>query len=151
MYPLWASASLSRCTITAAEFLYPDLSESDEPLRLFVVSLMVEVAVLLKDTRDNIRYAAVNIVVALLQQKRGIMSGLLIKDIQNGDRMDTIDVMNRGGFGALLVAHEVAMSAGGGSSAKTNYASFFEWFDRHQQMVQLVFDDIQAGGPRIIG
>jgi hypothetical protein len=89
-YPLWASASLSRCTITAAEFLYPDLSESDEPLRLFVVSLMVEVAVLLKDTRDNIRYAAVNIVVALLQQKRGIMSGLLIKDIQNGDRMISI-------------------------------------------------------------
>ena len=150
MHPLWAAASLFRCGNPDVNCLYPDLSESEEPLRIFVVSLMVEIAVLLKDSRDNIRFAAVNIVIALLQQRRAIMSALLIKDIQNGDRMDTIDVMNRGGFGALLVAHEVAMSGGGGgSSAKKNYASFFEWFDRNQQMVQLVFDDIKAESDRI--
>jgi hypothetical protein len=149
LYPLWASASLSRCAAASEEFLYPDLSKADEPLRMFIASLMVEVALLLNDSRDDVREAAVSIVVALLQQRRGIMSGLLIKDIQRGDRMETIDVMNRGGFGALLVAHEVAMSGGGGYPAKKNYASFFEWFERNQQMVQLVFDDIQTESNRI--
>lgn len=144
MYPLWAAASVSRCSSVDSEFLYPDLSESEDPIKLFIVCLMTEIAELLKDERDDIREATVNILVALLQTRRGIMSSLLIKEIKtSGDRVETIDVMNRGGFGALLVAHEVAQ-ASGSTSARKNYASFFEWYEKHQARVQIVFDDIEA-------
>jgi hypothetical protein len=146
--PLWSAASLTRCSPTWAEVLYPDLSDTDEPLRLFVIGLMVEIQMLLRDPRDSVRENAIAIVVALIQQRRGIMSGILIKEIQQGDRVEIIDVMNRGGFGALLVAHEAATSAGG-SSSKKNYASFFEWFGRHQAQVQLVFDGIQEETKRL--
>ena len=149
MHPLWTAASVSRCSTNDTEYFFPDLSEAEEPLRIFVVSLTVEVSFLLKDPRENMRLAAVKIVVALLQQRRGIMSGLLIKELQSGDRIETIDVMNRGGFGALLVAHEVAMSTVGSTTSKKNYAAFFEWFERHQEMVQIVFDDIEAESKRI--
>lgn len=147
-YPLWLSASLSRCLPEKDDFLYPDLSETEEPLGLFVTSLMVEVAHLLNDQRDSVREAAITIVVALLQQQRGIMSGLLIKEYPRGDKMETLDVMNRGGFGALLVAHEVAMSSRG-ASVKKNYGSFFEWFEKHEKVIQQVFSDIQEQSSKI--
>jgi Beige/BEACH domain/PH domain associated with Beige/BEACH len=148
-YPLWLAASISRCSPGQPEVLYPDLSETEEPLRLFVVGLMAEISVLLKDERDEIREAAIIVIVGLLQHRRAIMSSLLIKEIETTDnRVETIDVMNRGGFGALLVAHEVAQ-ASGASSAKKNYASFFEWYDKHAARVQIVFDDIEAECTRL--
>lgn len=149
MYPLWAAASVSRCSTGSAQFLYPDLSEVEDPLRIFIVALMTEAAVLLQDERDDVRAATVNMIVALLQHRRGIMSGLLIKEIETEQGVETIDVMNRGGFGALLVAHEVA-TASGSTSAKKNYASFFEWLEKHQPRVQIVFGDIEAESYRIL-
>ena len=148
LYPLWVSASLYRCVVDSSELSYPDLSEAEEPLRIFIVSLMVEVLFFLGDPRDEVRNAAVSIVVELLQQNRAIMSGILIKDIEQGDRVETIDVMNRGGFSALLVAHEVAKSAGG-TSSKKHYASFYGWLERNQSMVELVKNDIQGECYRI--
>jgi hypothetical protein len=107
-FPLWLASSISRCSPGNPKVLYPDLSETEDALRLFIVGLMSEIATLLKDERDEIRDAAVKIIVGLLQHRRAIMSGLLIKEIETTDnRVETIDVMNRGGFGALLVAHEV--------------------------------------------
>jgi hypothetical protein len=148
-YPLWLASSISRCSPGQPEVIYPDLSESEEPLRLFIVGLMSEISPLLKDERDEIREAAVLIIVGLLQHRRAIMSGLLIKEIETTDnRVETIDVMNRGGFGALLVAHEVAQ-ASGSTSAKKNYSSFFDWYDKHAARVQIVFDDIEAESTRI--
>ncbi|KAG7347447.1 WD40 repeat-containing protein [Nitzschia inconspicua] len=148
-YPLWLAASISRCSPGHPKVLYPDLSETEEPLRLFIVGLMTEISVLLKDERDEIREAAVVAIVGLLQHRRAIMSGLLIKEIETTDnRVETIDVMNRGGFGALLVAHEVAQ-ASGSSSGKKNYTSFFEWYEKHATRVQIVFDDIEAESTRI--
>lgn len=143
MYPLWVSASLSRCLTGPKDFLYPDLSAMEDPLRPFIASLMVEVSHLLVDQRDSVREAAIASVVVLLQERRGIMAGLLIKEVERGDKVETIDVMNRGGFGALLVAHEVAMSSSG-SSVKKNYSAFFDWFDKHQNVIKVVFDDIRA-------
>ena len=142
-YPLWQSASLSRCSPSWAEFLYPDLNETEEPLRLFIVGLMVEIQPLLQDDRDDVRENAITIVVTLIQERRTIMSGILIKDVQQGDKVVSVDVMNRGGFGALLVAHEAAVSSGG-SSSKKNYAAFFEWFEKHKLDVETVFDGIQV-------
>ncbi|KAL3922392.1 MAG: hypothetical protein SGILL_002229 [Bacillariaceae sp.] len=148
-YPLWLAASISRCSPGQPDVLYPDLSESEEPLRLFIVGLMSEISPLLKDDRDEIQEAAVRIIVSLLQHRRAIMSGLLIKEIETTDnRVETIDVMNRGGFGALLVAHEVAQ-ASGSASAKKNYSSFFEWYDKHAARVHIVFDDIEAESTRL--
>ena len=147
LYPVWSAASVPRSLSAWSDVLYPDLSQTDEPLKVFVVGLMVEIQILLRDPRDSIREHAITIVVALIQQRRGIMSGILIKEIQQGDRVETIDVMNRGGFGALLVAHEAALSSG--SSSKKSYAPFFEWFERHQAQVQLVFDGIQAETRRV--
>ena len=150
-YPLWMSASLSRCNAvreSTVETLYPDLSEVEEPLRAFVTCLMVEVAHLLNDQRDPVREAAITIVVALLQEQRAILSGMLIKEYQREDKVETLDVMNRGGFGALLVAHEVAMSSGG-SSVKKNYGSFFEWFEKHQKVITQVFNDIQQESSKV--
>lgn len=149
LFPLWMSASISRCTAMSSELAYADLSESEEPLRIFIVSLMVELLFFLKDPRDEIREASVVVVVQLLQQRRNIMSSLLIKDIQQDDRIETIDVMNRGGFSALLVAHEVAKSAGG-TSSKKHYASFFEWLERNEGMVELVKNDIQGESHRLL-
>mmetsp|Transcript_31498 Transcript_31498/g.76019 ORF Transcript_31498/g.76019 Transcript_31498/m.76019 type:complete len:3637 (+) Transcript_31498:249-11159(+) len=148
LYPLWMSASIARCA-AGVDLAYVDLSDSDEPVRSFVVGLMVELLSLLNDPRDEIREAAVAVVVQLLQGNRTIMSGLLIKDIQQGDRIETIDVMNRGGFSALLVAHEVAKSSGG-TSSKKHYASFFDWFNRNIGMVELVKNDIENESHRLL-
>jgi len=148
-YPLWLSANISRCSPDDIFLTYPDLSESEEPLQPFIVGLMAEVAFLLKDERDKIRLATINILVILLQQGRGLLSSLLIKEVQTADnQIETIDVMNRGGFGALLVAHEVAQ-ASGSASANKNYKPFFDWYERHQAKVQVIFDGIEIECSRI--
>ena len=76
--------------------------------------------------------------------------------------METVDLMNRGGFGALLVAHEAATiaenmgtvprKAGGkaGSSSSKKYASFFEWLDRNQGQVAAVFHGIHIQASRLL-
>ena len=58
------------------------------------------------------------------------------------DYVETIDVMNRGGFGALMVAHEVAQ-ASGSASANKNYKPFFDWYEKHSAKIQIVFDGIE--------
>mmetsp|Transcript_52944 Transcript_52944/g.59928 ORF Transcript_52944/g.59928 Transcript_52944/m.59928 type:complete len:3670 (+) Transcript_52944:117-11126(+) len=148
-YGLWAAASISRCIREKTVLMYPDLSKIDEPLQMFVIGLMAEVAFLLKDEREDIRVATIKILVILLQQRRDLMSSLLIKEIQTPDnKVTTIDVMNRGGFGALLVAHEVAQASGSASSNK-NYGSFFEWYEKNQAKIQIIFDDIETECSRI--
>jgi len=155
LYSLWQSASLTRCCPPSFSCAFPDLTALDEPDRAFVVALMAEIHIMLLDKRQDIREQAVVIVVALLQQRRGIMSDLLIADIARGDgRTETVDLMNRGGFGALLVAHEAASIAenistvprksGGKSSSSSGkkYAPFFEWLDRNQAQVAAVFHGI---------
>ena len=148
-YPVWAAASISRCSQEKFVLTFPDLSEMEEPLNIFIVGLMAEVAFLLKDDRDDIRLATISILVSLLQQNRGLMSSLLIKEIKtSGKQVETIDVMNRGGFGALLVAHEVAQ-ASGSASANKNYKPFFDWYERHHAKIQVVFDGIETECSRI--
>jgi hypothetical protein len=148
-YPVWAAASISRCSQEKLVLTFPDLSEMEEPLTVFIVGLMAEVAFLLKDDRDDMRLATINILVSLLQQNRGLMSSLLIKEIKtSGKQVETIDVMNRGGFGALLVAHEVAQ-ASGSASANKNYKPFFDWYERHHAKIQVIFDGIETECSRI--
>lgn len=160
LYPLWESASLSRCSATKT--IYPDLVSIEEADRTFVVALLDEVHHLLLDPSEDLREHAVTIVVALLQLRRAALSELLIVEVSRGDRLDTIDIMNRGGFGALLVAHEAATIAdsastvprrasnsGGTQSKKKKYASFFDWLDRNHAQVELVFAGIKNETSRI--
>jgi len=154
LFPLWQSSSLVRCAPPWKVCMYPDLCETDEPDRMFVVPLMVEINMLLLDSREVIRDESIAVVVALLQLRRGIMSEILIAEIRHGDRKETIDVMNRGGFSALLAAHEAAAvsnSGGGGSgSGKKKYATFFEWLERNEAKVQLIFELVNTEAARLL-
>lgn len=159
MHPLWQSASLARCSPTTVQITYPDLSIMEEPDRAFVVALMDEIHLLLFDPRDDLKDNAVSIIVSLLQQRRGVMSEILIAEVPRGDRIETIDIMNRGGFGALLVAHEAASYAenistvprrsASSGSGKKKYASFFEWLERNQPQVEAVFGGIHIQAARL--
>jgi hypothetical protein len=161
MYPLWQSSSLARCTPPGLQTNYPDLSIMEEPDRAFVVALMDEIHTLLFDPRDDLKDTAVSIIVSLLQQRRNVMSEILITEVQRGDRYETIDIMNRGGFGALLVAHEAASYAenvstvprrtgsSNASKPKRKYASFFEWLERNQAQVEAVFGGIHIQTMRL--
>ncbi|KAL7542224.1 hypothetical protein ACHAXR_011601, partial [Thalassiosira sp. AJA248-18] len=164
-FPLWQSASLSRCCPSSVSCTYPDLTIIEEPDRAFVVTLMADIHSMLLDKRRDIREQAVVVVVSLLQRRRGIMSELLITDIPRGDhRMETVDLMNRGGFGALLVAHEattIAENVGSGPShkkaqvnsgsypGKMKYVTFFEWLERNQEQVAAVFHGIHVQASRM--
>mmetsp|Transcript_3637 Transcript_3637/g.8014 ORF Transcript_3637/g.8014 Transcript_3637/m.8014 type:complete len:3054 (+) Transcript_3637:3-9164(+) len=165
-FPLWQSASLSRCCPSTFSCSYPDLAIIEEPDRAFVVTLMADIHSMLLDKRRDIREQAVVVVVSLLQRRRGIMSELLITDIPRGDhRMETVDLMNRGGFGALLVAHEattIAENVGSGPPhkkkahrnhgslpGKMKYVSFFEWLERNQEQVAAVFHGIHVQASRM--
>ncbi|VEU36285.1 unnamed protein product [Pseudo-nitzschia multistriata] len=148
-YPLWAACNISRCSQENVVLTYPELCGMEEPLQPFIIGLMAEVAYLLKDERDEIRLATITIVVILLQHGRGMLSSHLIKEVQIADnQVETIDVMNRGGFGALLVAHEVAQ-ASGAASANKNYKPFFVWYEKHKAKVQIIFDGIEKESVRI--
>jgi Beige/BEACH domain/PH domain associated with Beige/BEACH/WD domain, G-beta repeat len=153
LFPIWQSSSLVRCAPPWKVCMYPDLAETDEPDRMFVVPLMVEINMLLLDSREVIRDESIAVVVALLQLRRGIMSEILIAEIRHGDRKETIDVMNRGGFSALLAAHEAASASGNvasGGSGKRKYAAFFEWLERNEAKVQLIFELVNTEAARLL-
>lgn len=164
IFPLWQSASLSRCCPASISCAYPDLSSIEEPDKAFVVALTADLLDMLLDEKKDIREQAVVVLVSLLQRRRGIMSELLITDIPRSDqRMETVDLMNRGGFGTLLVAHEattIAENVGlsslqqdqtmfGSNPGKIKYASFFEWLERNQEQVAAVFHGIQIQAMRM--
>ena len=149
-FPLWQSASLCRCCPPSFQCTYPDLASVDEPDRAFVVALMADIHSMLIDKRRDIREEAVVVVVSLLQRRRGIMSELLITDIRGEHRMETVDLMNRGGFGALLVAHEATTITEKDSLEHAHkYASFFEWLERNQDQVAAVFHGIHVQASRV--
>ncbi|CAB9525814.1 Lipopolysaccharide-responsive and beige-like anchor protein [Seminavis robusta] len=153
LFPLWQSSSLVRCAPPWKVCMYPDLAETDEPDRMFVVPLMVEINMLLLDSREVIRDESIAVVVALLQLRRGIMSEILIAEIRHGDRKETIDVMNRGGFSALLAAHEAASASGNlaaGGAGKRKYGAFFEWLERNEAKVQLIFELVNTEAARLL-
>ena len=152
-YLLWKSTSLARSSV---EVTYEDLSVADEPDKSFVIALMDQIHPVLLDTsNEDLREQVVSIVVTLLQMRRAVMSDILIAEVSRGDKKETIDIMNRGGFGALLVAHEAARVAGNFSivpqrsnsrsssgGSKSKYGSFYEWLDGNKSKVETVFHDI---------
>ena len=167
-YPLWQSASLARCPTAPTMCSFPELKSLDVPDQAFVTALMAEIYMFLLD-RSDIRDKAVIIVVHLLQQRRQVVSDLLVADLSSGDgRVETVDLMRGGGFGALLVqftASEVDLSSksGRGSRGSSNsgntppsgvgarnrFASFFEWLERNEGQVAAIFHGIRNQASRL--
>jgi len=83
--------------------------------------------------------------VALLRHRESAMSELLVAQFDRGGQVETIDVISRGGFRALLAAHEAAEMSRGGKpqSVKRRYAPFFDWFEKNYDTVQILFDSIE--------
>jgi len=147
---------------------FPELKSLDVPDQAFVTALMAEIYMFLLD-RSDIRDKAVIIVVHLLQQRRQVVSDLLVADLSSGDgRVETVDLMRGGGFGALLVqftASEVDLSSksGRGSRGSSNsgntppsgvgarnrFASFFEWLERNEGQVAAIFHGIRNQASRL--
>lgn len=156
LYPLWQSGSLIRCLAPWRKQTYPEVDDSDQPDRIFVVNLLVELNWLLVDDKEEVSTEAISIVISLLQERRSILSELFVAEIRSDDKLETIDVMNRGGFSALLAAHEAAIiaqnhsnSMPSASSSKPKYAAFFDWFSRNETKVQLVFENINTEAMRL--
>ena len=143
IFPLWQSSSIARCLVAQRYTLYPDLSESENPEAAVIAPLLVELHRLLTSSREDIRSLAVSLLVALLQNRPNALSQLLVAEITTGNTTETIDIVNRGGFRALLAAHEAATvadrSGAPSTSVKRKYSSFFDWFEKNQNQVQLVF------------
>jgi len=128
---------------------------------------MSQIYNLLLDNR-KIRERAVVIVVSLMQQRPGFMQDLLVTEIQTADnKMEPVDLLNRGPFGALMVAHDLANIADNAGSTNSNvrrdvgmggmnrdgkckYQSFFEWFEKNQMQVAAVFHGIHIQASRLL-
>jgi len=150
LFPVWQSTSLARCVAPQKYTLYPDLTESENPQIAVTAPLLVVLHRLLMGSREDVRSLAISVLVALLQHRQKIMTELLVAEVTMGDHTETIDVVNRGGFRGLLAAHEAATlsdhNSSSSASVKRKYASFFEWFDRNLNQVQLVFDTVNEKG-----
>jgi len=154
-YSLWQSASLARCPSAPAIASFPDLRILDQPDNAFVTALLSELYLFLLD-RDDIRDKAVTLVVMLLQHRRNVVCELLVAELACGDgRIETVDLMRGGGFGALLVQFAAADIAGNVGSAPSRdssrtsesgsrYASFFEWLERNEGQVAAIFHGIRS-------
>ena len=145
LFPLWQSSSNVRCSPPKAT-TYPDLSDGEDPEQAAIAPLLVSLHTLLVGSREDVRSLSVSVLVALLQHRPSVMSELLVAEVTTDGQTETIDVVNRGGFRALLAAHEAATLADNGNSTsvsvKRKYSSFFEWLERNQSQVRLVFDAV---------
>lgn len=145
LHDVWESASIARCSLERP-IRFPDSFAVGNPDVVAMAPLLVSLHKLLLGSRDDVRSLAISIFVALLQHRSSLLSELLVAEVKRNGRTDTIDVVNRGGFKALLAAHEAASIADSKTtssiSVKRKYASFFDWFERNHDDVQLVFDAI---------
>jgi WD40 repeat protein len=143
LYPMWQSLSVSRCSPSVA-VSYPQTDDELIDEIAAFAPLIFSLYNLLIGSREDIRRPAVSIVIALLQHKPNVMNKLLVTEIDHGDHVETIDVVSRGGFRALLAAHEAAeMNRGSAQqTVKRKYASFFDWMEKNQDRVQLLFNSI---------
>lgn len=151
-YPIWQSASIARSLLPQKYSLYPDLADSENPEIAIIAPLLVELHRLLLSPRDDIRSFAVSLLVALLQNRQSVLSKLLVAEVTTGSTTETIDIVNRGGFRALLTAHEAAVADRSGApftTVKRKYASFFDWFERNQNQVQLVFHAVNEKATKL--
>ena len=145
LLPVWQSASLSRW-LPERSATYPEIPDGGKESDITAIApLIVSLHSLLSSQSEDLRGMAISVLVALLRHRETTMSTLLVAQVNRGGNVETVDVVSRGGFRALLAAHEAAEmnKTSKSQSVKKRYASFFEWHEKNSDTVQLLFDNIE--------
>jgi len=140
LYNFWQSTSLKRCDSSSDRCKFPDISEVNEPDRAFVVSLMAEVRSLLDCKNEGLRQETAILIKCLMKQRQGIMSDLLTRNVPlPGGVIKNIDLINGGGFGALLL-YNISHGATDDSLEQLRLQTFFDWIEVNSQDIDEVFN-----------
>jgi hypothetical protein len=143
-YQLLQSSSVVRIRTSNIRVAYPDLHAVEDPERAFILVLLVELNYLLQDKTYIIRENALLVIIVLLRERRSVMAELMKREIRKGEnRTETIDLINRGGFGALLALIDSPMVPTENAAPQLMNAAFFDWMDRNQNQVTPIFDSIR--------
>ena len=145
LFPYWQSDSLSRC-FPDRMASFPEISDANKEVDIASIApLIVSLHSLLSSPSEELRSLAIAVFVALLRHRESTMSALLVAQFNRGSSVETVDVVSRGGFRALLAAHEAAEmnKTAKSQSVKKRYASFFDWREKNMDTVQLLFDNIE--------
>ncbi|KAL7565981.1 hypothetical protein ACA910_011004 [Epithemia clementina (nom. ined.)] len=146
LFPFWQSDSLSRCFPDRIAS-FPEISDSNKDADIAAIApMIVSLHSLLSSQSEDLRSMAISVFVALLRHRETTMSSLLVAQFnRGGNHVETVDVVSRGGFRALLAAHEAAEmnKTAKAQSVKKRYASFFDWHEKNIDTVQLLFDNIE--------
>ena len=150
LWEAWQSASLSRCCSESINCHYRDSDVQSNPDRFFVVLFMTELEKILDDDDKEVCELAALLVISLLREKPIIMQEILVREIHNADNsVESVDLMNRGGFGALLLQMDTGQNRGSDifsitRKTKLKFDSYFDWLRRNRIRVTQVLNEIQV-------
>lgn len=144
LHNFWQSASLKRCETSSESCKFPEISDVAEPDRAFVVALTSELHSLLAGKNQSLREEAAFLIKSMLKKRHGIMSDLLVKDIPvpvAGGVVKHVDLLNGGGFGALLL-HAIGRDTSDESIEQLRLQTFFDWIEVNANDVNDIFEEI---------
>ncbi len=144
LHNFWQSASLKRCDNSSDSCKFPDISEVAEPDRAFVVAIMSELHSILLSRNQSLREETAFLIKSMLKLRNGIMSDLFVKDIPvpvAGGVVKHVDLLNGGGFGALLL-HNIGPDTNDESIEHLRLQTFFDWIEVNASDVIDVFQEI---------
>jgi len=153
----WRSASIERCD-TSSSCRYPSISEVNGPDRAFIMAIMAEVRLILLAEDQKTREEAVLLIISLLQERYGIMSDILIKEIAiDTDLVQSVDLLNEGGFGDLLMEENIRDSSDSHEIQielcpidQGQFIEFFKWLEENHSDLEVVFSGIHKEVARLI-
>jgi len=143
LFPLWQAASVFRL-VPGLTMSYPDLCVCEDAAIASLAPLIVSLKRALSADGDTIRNSSVSVLLSLLRHRLDLMKMLLVANIQRGEESEKIDIISRGGFFALLTADEANKANRRSGTYEIDYDSFFEWYNRDNSDIQIVFDAIQT-------
>jgi len=165
-YEIWLAASVAR---SCNDCNYPDLTTIENPDRTFVLALVSELYHFLSEQQTAARESAVQIMIALLQKRKEVMADILTREVvltnaKGEQRKETVDLAQRGGFGALLAAHDSEKDSGsvprrrqrrsaggvGNSVGAIKYEVFYEWCRKNDQKLDAVFQEIHFEAAQLL-
>lgn len=142
-YRLWESTNMCRC-LWGESCKIPEISEISVPDRAFVVSLLSLLYPVLKGENKASREEIAQLLKNILVERKGVATDLLIQDIPlEVGSSRTIDLINDGGFGSLLM-HKVDQESLDNSIEHMRLRTFFDWLEVNQKEIQEVFSRIES-------
>ena len=143
-YQIFQNTSIIRSK-TSTRSSYPDVHAVEDPDKTFILVLLAEENFLLLQSNKEIREIALPVILILLRERRALMGELLRREYRKGEnRSETIDLINRGGFGALLALIDAPVNSTDHSTPQLLNDAFFDWIDRNQVQVTPIFDSIRS-------